>query len=48
MSNDALMSGITAYDLSGKDARKFYASSDLHHHIFFGASMMFLAAGKQN
>jgi hypothetical protein len=22
-------------------------SSDLHHHIFFGASMMFLATGKQ-
>jgi hypothetical protein len=42
----ALTSGIT-YDLTVKDARKFYTSSDLHHHIFFGASMMFLATGKQ-
>jgi hypothetical protein len=46
MNKDALTSGIT-YDLTVKDARKFYTSSDLHHHIFFGASMMFLATGKQ-
>jgi hypothetical protein len=45
MNKDALTSGIT-YDLTVKDARKFYTSSDLHHHIF-GASMMFLATGKQ-
>jgi hypothetical protein len=30
MNDDALQSGIT-YDLTIKDARKFY----LHHHIFF-------------
>jgi hypothetical protein len=46
MNDDALQSGIT-YDLTIKDARKFYTSSDLHHHIFFASSMMFLATGKK-
>lgn len=46
MNKDALQSGVT-YDITVENARKFYTSSDLHHHIFFASSMMFLATGEE-
>jgi endoglucanase len=47
MNMDAVQSGVT-YDITVTNARKFYTSSDLYHHIFFASSMMYLATGQMH